>query len=142
MSTYSEKLRDPRWQKKRLEIMNRDDFTCQNCGNSDRTLNVDHQVYRKNANPWDYDDADLWTLCEDCHQNITAARQRIADEVGRMNGFELDQLEAFLDNRTICDEVTIVIDANAYKMDLKIFQMMLCLWTDTREKEGLPDGLD
>jgi len=27
--TYSEKLKDPRWQKKRLEILSRDNFTCE-----------------------------------------------------------------------------------------------------------------
>ena len=29
---YSEKLKDPRWQKKRLEILERDNFRCQYCG--------------------------------------------------------------------------------------------------------------
>lgn len=27
--TYAEKLKDPRWQKRRLEIFERDDWTCQ-----------------------------------------------------------------------------------------------------------------
>lgn len=30
-SDYSQKLLDPRWQRKRLEILQRDDFTCQVC---------------------------------------------------------------------------------------------------------------
>ena len=29
---YSEQLKSPKWQKKRLEIMQRDKFTCQLCG--------------------------------------------------------------------------------------------------------------
>ncbi|HYD92594.1 MAG TPA: hypothetical protein VEA37_14045 [Flavobacterium sp.] len=65
--TYSEKLKDPRWQKKRLEVMKSDDWTCQFCGEKEKTLNVHHFVYAKSGNPWDVNDCDLCTLCEDCH---------------------------------------------------------------------------
>ena len=65
--TYSEKLRDPRWQKKRLEIMNRDAFQCCDCRSKTETLNVHHAFYRKGADPWDYDNEWLITLCEPCH---------------------------------------------------------------------------
>lgn len=70
MSTYSEKLRDPRWQKKRLEIMQRDGFKCQNCNANDITLNVHHACYLKGREPWEYDDDILITLCEECHKRI------------------------------------------------------------------------
>jgi len=65
--TYSEKLRDPRWQKKRLEVMERDCFACQRCGNSANTLNVHHLIYDKGKAPWDYANDDLTTLCVECH---------------------------------------------------------------------------
>jgi len=31
MSTYAEKLKHPLWQRKRLEILNRDGFKCAQC---------------------------------------------------------------------------------------------------------------
>lgn len=65
---YSEKLKDPRWQKKRLQIMERDEFTCQGCGDKTSTLNVHHTAYIKNKEVWNYDDIMLVTLCETCHQ--------------------------------------------------------------------------
>lgn len=65
--TYSEKLKDPRWQKKRLEIMQRDEFACQSCYDKDSTLNVHHYVYLKNIEVWDYGNELLVTLCENCH---------------------------------------------------------------------------
>lgn len=65
--TYSEKLRDPRWQRKRLEILNRDEFTCQNCGDNNTTLHIHHRLYLKNKDPWDYESNLLITLCEICH---------------------------------------------------------------------------
>jgi hypothetical protein len=69
--TYWEKLKDPRWQKKRLEIMQRDEFKCGRCNRSDVTLSVHHRIYRKNCEPWEYTDEDLTTLCQPCHSTIT-----------------------------------------------------------------------
>lgn len=68
-NNYGELLRDPRWQKKRLEVMHRDDFTCVACGRKDKTLNVNHLKY--SGAPWDVDVAFLETLCEDCHRART-----------------------------------------------------------------------
>ena len=65
--TYSEKLKDPRWQKKRLRILERDNWTCRRCLSADKTLHVHHRYYIKGANPWEYHDEVLRTLCEDCH---------------------------------------------------------------------------
>lgn len=64
--TYSEKLRHPKWQKRRLEIMHRDNFTCQLCGDKESALNVHHKVYR-NCDIWQYEDEELVTYCEMCH---------------------------------------------------------------------------
>ena len=72
-SDYYELLKDPRWQKRRLEIMQRDNFTCQMCGNgltSGVPLNVHHYVYHKGYLPWEYQDKDLITLCRDCHHKL------------------------------------------------------------------------
>ena len=43
--SYYEKLLDPRWQKKRLEILNRDEFKCRSCGDDKSTLHVHHGYY-------------------------------------------------------------------------------------------------
>lgn len=72
---YLRKLRDPRWQKKRLEVMQRDEFTCQNCFDSESTLNVHHNYYKAGNDPWDYPLTALVTLCETCHQEETETRR-------------------------------------------------------------------
>ena len=69
-TTYAEKLRDPRWQKMRLEVMDRDEFACQRCGAKHKTLNVHHMFYQKGKDPWEYDPDFLLTLCEGCHANV------------------------------------------------------------------------
>lgn len=65
--SYLNKLKSPLWQKKRLEILNRDKFTCQDCGGVESTLHVHHIAYYKE--PWDCPNELLVTLCEDCHEN-------------------------------------------------------------------------
>lgn len=65
--TYSEKLLDPRWQRRRLEILSRDDFTCRHCESKTRTLHVHHRYYITGREPWEYPDVALETLCTDCH---------------------------------------------------------------------------
>lgn len=75
--TYAEKLQAPEWQKRRLEIMQRDGFACQNCGNTKQTLHVHHRLYIRGANPWNYVDGALATLCEDCHARWHELQERI-----------------------------------------------------------------
>lgn len=67
---------DPRWQKKRLEILERDEFSCQHCGDKDSTLHVHHTSYAKNLwdneennTPWGYPSIILITLCDKCHNS-------------------------------------------------------------------------
>jgi 5-methylcytosine-specific restriction endonuclease McrA len=67
-SSYLEKLKDPRWQKKRLQILERDGWKCAWCDNADDTLHVHHLWYGKNQEPWESDTNSLITLCEFCHE--------------------------------------------------------------------------
>jgi len=66
VATYGDHLKDPRWQRKRLEIFQRDNFTCRHCSADDKPLNVHHIKYVGNF-PWETPDKYLITLCEDCH---------------------------------------------------------------------------
>lgn len=68
MTIYSDKLKDPRWQKKRLEILERDKWKCKSCGDISTTLNVHHLFYFNGVDPWDIPNGFLITLCEDCHK--------------------------------------------------------------------------
>jgi 5-methylcytosine-specific restriction endonuclease McrA len=64
---YYEQLKDPRWQKKRLGVLERDNWQCQACGAKDQTLHVHHMRYRSGCSPWDYEDDELITQCDKCH---------------------------------------------------------------------------
>lgn len=69
-NNYADFLKDPRWQKKRLEILNRDNFKCRACKDDLNTLHVHHLCYKNNLKPWEYKDEDLITLCENCHKAL------------------------------------------------------------------------
>ena len=70
MSKWSSAYRDSRWQKLRLQIMERDEWKCRGCskGVGDGvTLNVHHSYYDAGSAPWEYPQETLVTFCEKCH---------------------------------------------------------------------------
>lgn len=67
-TTYSEKLKHPRWQKKRLEILQRDRFRCRLCGDEETTLHIHHLTYV--GDPWEAPLDQLITLCQHCHSIV------------------------------------------------------------------------
>jgi hypothetical protein len=71
---YSEKFKDPRWQKLRLKVLERDKWTCQHCYDTENTLAVHHKYYIKGKEPWDYPLSAFMTLCEDCHREEYESR--------------------------------------------------------------------
>jgi len=88
MIPYSEKLKDPRWQKKRLEILQRDEFTCQQCSDTETTLHVHHIAY--SGEPWNAPNKLLITYCEDCHKHEEVSIKESSQELIRdlkQNGF-------------------------------------------------------
>lgn len=105
-SEYAQKLRDPRWQKMRLEVMQRDEFRCQGCFDAEETLNVHHNYYTPGNAPWDYPKESLVTLCETCHEEETSVRRneeqslldtlrRIGMKASHVNGLATTLYQAF-----------------------------------------------
>ena len=88
--SYSEKLKDPRWQKKRLEILQRDEFACRHCNSTENTLHVHHVNYERGKELWDYDDSNFLSLCEHCHQRLESAIKVARDILANgVRGLEL-----------------------------------------------------
>ncbi len=96
ITPYARKLLDPRWQRKRLEILNRDNFTCLDCGDKESTLHVHHCSYIYGRDPWDYDEGNFRTLCEGCHETRHGAEAWGRDNwnfiMSRMTGAEISRL--------------------------------------------------
>jgi len=64
----------PLWQRKRMEILYRDDFKCSRCGCDDLPLHVHHDYYETGLAPWEYDNEYLRTLCMECHYDAHMKR--------------------------------------------------------------------
>jgi hypothetical protein len=82
--TYAEKLKDPRWQKKRLEVMQRDDFKCKLCNDKSNTLHVHHKSYQYGKEPWDYELDNFDTLCVPCHELEEFAKSRLNEFIYKL----------------------------------------------------------
>ena len=68
--TYKEQIKHPKWQKKRLEILERDKFECFFCNYQSHKNHVHHKKYITGKLAWEYLDNDLMTVCNDCHRKI------------------------------------------------------------------------
>lgn len=91
-SSYWELLKHPKWQEKRLEIMQRAGFACEECGDKETTLNVHHGYYRKGADPWDYPSGSLHCLCEPCHEQAEALKARLYFQISMLQQPEIAML--------------------------------------------------
>jgi hypothetical protein len=143
---YLEKLKDPRWQKKRLEIFERDNWTCQECHHTDRPLHVHHKLYIKDCEPWDCPNYLLITLCEDCHSFETKtsaacitelieaiSRCGLLNDIGLLS-YGLNEVKERPDSREILQMLgTIVIDGQLLN---RAMQMHYKYWHDVVKDFG------
>jgi hypothetical protein len=134
--TYAEKLKDPRWQKKRLEIMSRDKFTCQRCKDATSTLNVHHRYYEKSAMPWEYPDDALVTYCQKCHflieKRITSMNKAIHGKDYRQAKFQR-LLAAEMGDGPYSD-IVFSFTIDAVDQFLKYYEDAVCDDDDLEEK--------
>lgn len=125
--TYSDKLKDPRWQKKRLEIFKRDNFTCQICGETTKPLNVHHEEY--NGEPWEIADNKLLTICETCHQNKHVTLRKIKS---------METLDEIIKDYTpeMIDDISEILlllkskETAKHKIDFLLYGFKYCLKID------------
>jgi hypothetical protein len=112
MSDYLKLLRDPRWQRRRLEILQLADFKCEECGARDRELHVHHRIYRGGAKPWEYADHELASLCKDCHQRITATLALLKETLVKLDGDQLARLCGYARGMLIANKALLDEDAS------------------------------
>jgi len=95
-TSYSQKLKDPRWQRRRLEVFERDNFSCVVCRCKTKELQVHHVDYIPGVDTWEYPLDMLMTLDVDCHkeqQGRHILESNLAKTL-RMKGFLFSDLLA------------------------------------------------
>lgn len=97
---YKEQIKSPKWQKRRLEIMQKDNFTCQLCGDTESMLNVHHLTYHKDKKIWEYEDWELITLCENCHKEEHSSIDDVINEIEsiKSRGVTVQEIKAALNS--------------------------------------------
>lgn len=114
--SYFELLKDPRWQRKRLEILNRSDFACENCQSTDKTLHVHHKLYRKGAMPWEYEDHELQALCENCHEDQHAVRAALDAILARLAPDKIETVLGYAEGQLALEEDWKLLDNREHKV--------------------------
>jgi hypothetical protein len=99
--SYADLLKDRRWQKKRLEVLDAAGWVCERCESADNSqqLHVHHRRYVRGRKPWEYSVHELQALCESCHKlagdEIKNLDDAIADLKLSCGPAEIDQVIGF-----------------------------------------------
>jgi hypothetical protein len=86
-SSFTQKFHDPRWIKKRTELLHAYDFTCVKCGAANGHALVHRIKHVPHLDPWNYPDHLLQVLCRDCQKitilidNIWAAKEGTSETI-------------------------------------------------------------
>jgi len=107
--TYADQIKSPLWQKRRLEILSKDDFTCQVCGEKERTLHVHHIKYKNGCKIWQYKDSELITLCDNFHE--LEHKIDIDKYINYLSSNDITKIETSL----ILENISSIIFNNNYK---------------------------
>lgn len=101
MSTYFEKLKDPRWQKRRLQLLEAAGWACEECGVKEKELHVHHGCYGRGVEPWEYANVTMHVLCVECHPVVQGRLEAAHSWVAGLSFGELGQLIRILENLAI-----------------------------------------
>lgn len=77
---YKEQIKSPKWQKKRLQILELHNYTCEICGDTETQLHVHHSRYIKGRKIYEYDNDVLMCVCEKCHNEIHNKNKEVKEE--------------------------------------------------------------
>lgn len=96
MASYSELLKDPRWQRLRLEMLSAANWRCVGCSSTEKTLHVHHVRYIKGRKPWEYATSELRVLCAECHEQLHAMQEKFAEVLSAIDPLLADTCVALL----------------------------------------------
>ena len=68
---YTDYMQSKAWDKKRIKRLKKDNFTCQQCGATNKPLDVHHLTYKRFKHERM---SDLKSLCRDCHEKAHGKR--------------------------------------------------------------------
>lgn len=101
MSTYSTKLKDPKWKALKSRLLRERGFLCEDCERQPHlasSLHLHHKYYDSCREPWEYPDDVFKLLCADCHELTTEALKSFLYTLGAFDGDQIVELGNLLQN--------------------------------------------
>ncbi|MBY0480833.1 MAG: hypothetical protein K2Q21_05710 [Chitinophagaceae bacterium] len=95
--SYSEKLKNPLWQKKRQYVLKRAENNCEDCGKTNVPLDIHHCYYVYGLEPWQYPYDALKALCRDCHNKRGEIERILRANLQSFTYLELSHINGALD---------------------------------------------
>lgn len=80
---YAEQLKDPRWQKKRLEVFQAANYQCERCRDAGSQLHSHHLFYKREMMLWEYRTEDIMCVCGKCHDQLAFVRDTLLQDAGK-----------------------------------------------------------
>jgi hypothetical protein len=96
MSDFTDQYKNPLWQKRRLEMLERANYRCSCCQDDESQLHVHHGQYFTGRKLWEYADKELQVLCGTCHEEAHKHLERIKEIVSTVPADGLTELVALL----------------------------------------------
>lgn len=93
--SYYELFKHPQWQRKRLEILERAGFECEDCGAKENTLHVHHSYCERGRKPWEHPSQNLHWLREDRHKKAQDRKHLLDRQLGHIALSDMDTLLGF-----------------------------------------------
>lgn len=82
-----------------MQVFEKDNWECLRCDCENKTLHAHHLEYENGKDPWDYNIADIVTLCEDCHTlaHDENHSEQIFKEIRKLTSSEHQEIFVFND---------------------------------------------
>lgn len=94
-TTYSEKLKDKKWQIKRDKVKEKANYKCQDCGKNNN-LEIHHCYYKYGLEPWQYPIDSLRCLCSDCHKLRGMVEMELRARMADLDSQELKMISELI----------------------------------------------
>jgi len=91
MADFADKFEDPRWKRKRDDLLSRRNYECEDCGELHRDAQVHICYYTKGRKLWEYPDRAYKCYCP----RHRIMRQRVEDDLKEiLADFSIDELDS------------------------------------------------
>lgn len=94
---YHQQIKHPLWQKKRLEVLEANNFQCEECESKEDELHVHHPFYKRGAMIWEYAVEELKCLCNKCHKDTHTIDELIKESLSFINIDAKTRILGYLD---------------------------------------------